>query len=217
MFLRIRNSLAFMLAILLAAAPLSAAPRPLGMVLDAQQARVGKVAASRGVTVFTGDTLITDAAGTIRIRVGAAQIYLRENSRVKMDEVLGGVSAELERGIVGFASSGDETVNVLASGVQIRPRSSYPTHGAVQLVSAREIIVSSVSGEVEVLVGNESHVVASNTSYRVLLEQDPQEVEGVGADQARRAKLIRNTIGWSIVAAGVTLVVLYNVVSPSWP
>lgn len=217
MFSRIRIPVSLLLAGLLIVAPAMGAPRALGMVLDGQHARVGKVVASSGVTVFAGDTLMTDVNGALRVRVGAAQIYLRENSRAKLDEVLGGVSAELERGIVGFASSGDESVNVLANGVQIRPRNSNPTHGQVLLVSPSELVVTSVSGEIEVLVDNDSHIVPSNSSYRVLLEQDPQAVEGAGAQAARRAKLVGNIVGWSIAGAAVTLVILYNVVSPSWP
>ncbi len=217
MFSRIRIPVSLLLAGLLIVAPAMGAPRALGMVLDGQHARVGKVVASSGVTVFAGDTLMTDVNGALRVRVGAAQIYLRENSRAKLDEVLGGVSAELERGIVGFASSGDESVNVLANGVQIRPRNSNPTHGQVLLVSPSELVVTSVSGEIEVLVDNDSHIVPSNSSYRVLLEQDPQAVEGAGAQAARRAKLVGNIVGWSIVGAAVAAVVIYNTRGNSGP
>ncbi len=212
-----RSILVLLVAVALVTAPAASAPRALGMVLHADQARVGRGEALPGATVFSGDVLTTTAEGTLRIRLATAQLYLLPNSAVGIDEAQGWHVAQLRQGGVGFSTTGDERVVVRTADVQIYPSSTQPTHAEVTFVRPNELLVTSVKGPLEVTVGSEVHAVAEATSYSVLLEQEPQEIEGVGKEAARRARVMQAITGVTISAAIITLILLKNAVSPSIP
>lgn len=208
---------ALLTAAALAAAPLSAAPRAIGVVLHADKARVGSAEALSGATVFSGDTLSTTAEGSLRVRLASAQLYLQPGTSLAMDEAQGWHVANLRQGGVGFSTTGDERVVVRTHDVQIYPASTQPTHAEVAFVRPNELLVTSLKGSLEVMVGSEVHPVAEATAYRVLLEQEPQEIEGVGKEAARRARVIQTATGLTIAAAIITLILLKNAISPSIP
>lgn len=212
-----RAVLVFLAAAALVAAPASAAPRAVGVVLHADKARVGSGEALSGATVFSGDTLSTTAEGSLRIRLATAQVYLQPSSAVGLNEAQGWHVANLRHGGVGFSTTGDERVVVRTHDVQIYPSSTQPTHAEVAFVRPNELLVTSLKGSLEVMVGSEVHPVAEATAYRVLLEQEPQEIEGVGKEAARRARVVQVATGLTIAAAIITLILLKNAISPSIP
>jgi hypothetical protein len=187
------------------------------MVLHAQDANLRSAPALAGATVFAGDTFSTAAGGSLRLRLSGAQVYLGPASAVALGEENTWHVAALQRGTVGFSTTGDEHVVVRALDVQIYPSSSRPTHAEVAMVSANELVVTSFAGPLEVMVGKEVYPVAEASAYRVLLEPEPQEIEGAGADAARRARIIGIVAGVTIAAAVITLVLLKNAISPSIP
>lgn len=196
---------------------LAAPPRPLGNILFAEHAKLGSVAAAAGATVFAGDRINTDGGGSVRIRIGTGQVYLLANSAIALEEYPGGVSAALARGTVGFASGDESLVVVRASEVLIRPKNPQQlTHAQVALVGPKELLVSSYRGALEVVVGTEVHAVPEATTYRVLLETEPQDPLGAGAAGIGRARVAMIFVGVAIAAAVTTFVVLQNL-SPKRP
>lgn len=212
-----RASVAGFLAAALACAPALAAARPLGVVIQAQNAHLRSAVANNGLTVFAGDTLATDAGGLLRVRMGSAQVYLQENSRATVDEFSGSISAGLQRGTVGFSSTGETPVTVHASSVWVHPQSPEPTHGEVAAVSAREFLITSYRGTVEVTVNGETQAVPQGSSYKVTLDDTRRDPAGAGAREAVRYKMMGYVISAGIIAGGVTLILLKNAVSPSIP
>lgn len=190
----------------LVAGPALASPeRPLGSVIYADRARLGSSAAAGGATVFAGDQVATDEVGTLRIRLGSGQIYLPANSAAALEEMSGGIGARLLRGRVDFSSSGESAVMVLASEALVRPKTTQPTRGQVQLVSPRELIIASYHGPMEVIVGSQTYLVAETTSYRVIL--DPQGPQGTGAPGAAHSRALWIVLGAIGVAAVVGVAV----------
>jgi hypothetical protein len=212
----VRATVVALLISSLATAPALAAARPLGNILFAEQARLGAVSAVAGATIYSGDRIATDSRGSMRIRVGAGQVYLLASSLATLEEYPGGISATLGRGTVGFASADESLVVVRTSEVLIRPKNSQPTHAQVAMVGPKELLVSSYRGSLEVVVGTEVHAVPEATTYRVLLETEPQDPAGVGAAEARRAKVVMTFVGAAIAAAIITFAILHNL-SPSRP
>jgi hypothetical protein len=82
---------------------MAADPKPLGMVIQAQEARLSDAEAAMGATVYPGDTLATSIVGTLRRRVGLAQLYLLSSSAVTMTENDAAVRATVVRGTAGFS------------------------------------------------------------------------------------------------------------------
>lgn len=212
-----RGVLACLAIVALLAAPASAAPRAVGVVLHADKARIGNGEALSGATVFSNDALSTTPEGSLRIRLSTAQLYLQPSTAVAMDEAQGWHVANLRQGGIGFSTTGDERVVVRTHDVQIYPATTQPTHAEVAFVRPNELLVTSLKGSLEVMVGSEVHPVAEATAYRVLLEQEPQEIEGVGKEAARRARVIQVATGVTIAAAIITLILLKNAISPSIP
>jgi hypothetical protein len=215
-----RYARAILVAILiasLATAPAMAAPRPLGNILFAEQTRLGTVSAVAGATVYPGDRIATDARGSVRLRVGAGQVYLLPSSLATLEEYPGGVSATLGRGTLGFASVEESLVVVRAFDALIRPKNSQPTHAQISMVSPGELLVSSYRGSLEVVVGTEVHAVPEGTAYRVMIEPEPpQDPQGAGAKDYKRARVMMYFMGAAIAAAIITFAVLHNL-SPSRP
>lgn len=210
---------AILIALLVAAlvnGPALAAARPLGNILFAENARLGSVAAAVGATVFAGDRITTDGGGSIRVRISTGQIYMPANSTITLGEYLAGVSATLTRGTVGFAAQEESLIVVRASEALIRPKTSQPTHGQVELVGPKELLVSSYRGALEVVVGTEVNTVPEATTYRVMLETEPQEPVGAGAAGATKARAVLIFVGAAIAAGVITFVILQNL-SPEKP
>lgn len=217
-----RRVLAFLLAFAILTAPAAAAPRAVGVVLHAEKARIGSGEALSGATVFSGDTLTTGAEGTLRVRLAAAQVYLQPGSDVAMGEVQGWHVAQLRQGGVGFSTTGDERVVVRTGDVQIYSATAQPTLAEVKLVSANELLVTSIRGPLEVMVGSEVRAVPEAGVYRLLLEPEPQATQGAGRGRAGAPSVDRRRILAFIlipaaVAAGITGIVLYNAREPASP
>ena len=213
----LRTFLIGLLVASLVEAPVLAAPaKGVGVVLQAEHARLGTAGALAGATVFAGDRFATQAGGTLRIRVGAAQIHLLADSAATLNETARGASAALMRGTAAFLSSGNEAIEIHALRARIRPQTPQPTHGEVAVVSANELLVSSYRGPLEVSLESETYFVPEGTSYRVLLEAEPQGPEGAGKDaMSAAAKMI--IAGAAVAGLIVAIVVWRAVISPDSP
>ena len=212
-----QNGICLLLAASLIAAPAGSAPKPLGLILQAQKAQMGNSEALGGATLFAGDTLSTAENGSISLRVSGTQLYLLPSSSATFDGEQGWNVAALHRGSVGFSTQGKDRIVVRGSNVQVYPSTEEPTHGEVRLEGPNQLLVTNYRGALEVMVGGDVIAVPAATAYRVALEAEPQEVEGVGKEAARRAKVIGVITGLSIAAVAITLILLKNAVSPSIP
>lgn len=205
------------LAVSLIYAPIAgAAAKAVGVVVHAEAATLGGSAAAGGSTVFSGDRLATRKDGTLRMRVGAGQVYLLAGSAATLQSAGEGFQAALERGTVGFAVAAAQPALVLASGAVVRPAGARAAHGEVTVVGPRELIVSSYRGDVEVAFEGETFLVEAGNSYHVTIA-DPQGPVGVGDSDARRRRLLVVWLGIA-AAGGVTGFALWRALrSPDAP
>lgn len=165
-----RSCLIGLLISTLVGAPVQAAgTQPLGVVLQADRAHLGAGEAQNGASVFAGDILTTEQTGTLRVRLGAAQLALLPNSSAAMGQAAGATSALLERGTLIFSSTAANSIEVRASEARIRPTTAQAL-AQVTLVGPLEFLVTSQRGTLEVTIGNEVHTVPEATSYRVVVD-----------------------------------------------
>lgn len=213
-----RTCLVALLTGSLAVSPAVAAPaQPLGSVVYADHARLGVASAMGGATVFSGDQLSTEPTGTLRVHLGGGQIYLLPSSTVAVREISGRVGAELLQGTVGFSSTGDSPLVVQVGEAIIRPKSEGPTHARVDRVNAKELVVSSYRGPVEVVVGTETHTIAEATAARVLIAPDSQGPQGSGAGAGRRQRAVLIAVGLIAAAAIIGIVAWRASISAEGP
>lgn len=212
----LRTFLIGLLIVSLTIAPVVAAPsRPLGVVIQAERARLGASPAIEGATIFNGDTLSTDTTGNVRVRLGGAQLYLSANSAALLLEKPDGVRAELRSGTVVFSSTGERAIELRASEARIRPRTSLPTLAQITLVGPYELLLTCRRGELEVTIGDEIHAVPEGTSYRVFIEPEVPNPQGGPPKKAARSRFLLITL--IAIGAGAGVGIGLALMSPDRP
>jgi hypothetical protein len=201
------------------AAPAVAVAPPLGVILQAERARVGTNSAAVGTTVFDGDLLETGAAGLMQVRFGSSQAYLQAGTSAVVHQSSGGFAAVLTTGTVVLSSGQGQKFLLLADGTTIQPGTTQPTVAQVTWVSPKELILTSRRGALEVSLGNEVETVPEGASYRMIVE--PAAGAGPAAQTTTQAsgrgnhRLLLLLVGAVVVAT--TVAVVLAVESPSAP
>ena len=199
------------------AAPASSPSAPLGVVVAAENANVGAGITTSGATIYDGDKLQTPAGSTLRVRFGAGQLVLRQNTIADVHAFPNGFSTNLGAGTVAVSSSDGQTFQVLADGATVRPANVQPTSGQIAMISPTELVLTSTRGTLEVTMGDEVKTVEAGSSYRMEVEtEDPAPAANPQAPHATA----RNTFLWvaiPVVAVVTGIVVWRALISPSNP
>jgi hypothetical protein len=208
--------------------PANAAPvaAPLGVVVVANQAKVGDSKAVSGSTVFQGDRLATDENGQLQVRFGGTQARFLPGSSAVVNQVEGGVNAALLSGSVNLASAAGDTFSLTANEAVVRPATSQAVLAQVTRVSPSELLLSSSKGALEVTFDGEVTTIAAGTSYRMLLDPAAADSQGPAAGSTRPAGRRRRRalflwIGGAAAATGIAIAAVggssSSPVSPSAP
>ena len=197
-------------------APAGAVAPPLGVILQAERARVGSNSAASGTTVFDGDLLETGAAGMLQARFGSSQAYLMAGTSAVVHQASSGFAADLTTGTVVLSSGEGQKFQLVADGATIQPGTAQPTVALVTWVSAKELLLTSRKGALEVSLGDDVKTVPEGASYRMLVEPaDPGAGPQNNPQASGKNKLILIVIG--AVAVATTVAVILAVESPSKP
>jgi len=168
------------------------------------------------VTLFDGDTLATDATGTLRVRLGETQFSLLANSAAALRQTAAGVSARLQSGTAVFASARPEAFELLASEARIHARTTQPTLAQVTMVGPYELLLTCQRGELEVRIGEEIHQVPEATSYRVMIEPAAAPAQGGGRPlPTARSKWL--VVALILIGVGTGIGIWRALISPSAP
>ncbi len=174
-----RIILAILLSLTLLISPLWAAPSSaLGTVVFANRARVGEANTSVGATVFSGDRLSTDQVGTVQIRAGAARFLLASSSRATLAQEEGNPSATLIAGTATFSTANSKAFALHVASATIRPNTDQPTIGKVTVLTAKELVVKSVRGSLQIAVDDDVREIPEGAAYRVVLDPNAAEPQG---------------------------------------
>lgn len=213
---RLKSLLIAILLLSLVEAPVFAAPsRALGVITQADRARLSSGDATSGATVFDGDTLATQSTGGLLVRLGEAQLYLLGNSAVTVRQLPSGVSSTLERGTAIFSSPSAEAFELRASEARIRAKTPGKlTYAQVTLAGPYELVLTCQRGELAVTIGEEVHAVLEATSYRVTIDAPTQAVQGSGAPPVATGRSRWKLIALILIGAGTSFGVVYALLSP---
>jgi hypothetical protein len=169
------------------------ADKPLGMITQTSAARLDSAAAAVGATVYPGDTIDTEATGSIRLRAGTAQYYLMSASSSRLQPSANGISAELVHGTAGFASGATDVVELSALGATVRSRSGEAVHGRVSIVGANELVVTSFRGPFDISIDGDSHEIADGQSVQVqIVDAQDQGGGSKGGNGSGTIPAVRN-------------------------
>ncbi len=147
----------------------STAAAPVGVVMVSQGAQVSQVTAQNGTSLYAGDTLNTDADGSLRVRFGTSQLMLGPATVVKVAENKNGVALVLQHGIVRFSAAGSP-MELRALAAIVHP--GEDASGQLSIVGPSEFQIGSTKGNLNVDIDGVDKVVSEATAYDVTLEAD---------------------------------------------
>lgn len=164
-----RRILAMALAFLLTGISLPAQAPALGAVTQSSGGHLNNTTVSVGTTLYNGDSLSTEAAGSLTLSAGPVQLTLAGDSAVLVNHDGAGLTATLQRGSLAFRVESGGTLKINAVDVHIRPQSAALAAGQVTLENCAVVVTSRVQS-LEVTAGKETKIVEEGKSYRVSLE-----------------------------------------------
>ena len=190
----------------------------LGTVVYADRAHVGAAQASVGATVFSGDRLSTEHAGSVQVRAGAARLLLSSASSATFSQENGSPAVTLTFGSATFSTANSKAFALHVASAVIRPNTNQPTIGSVTVLNAKELFVKSTRGSLSVTVEDDVREIPEGAAYRIVLDSnaaDPQGPRGAGTKGygGSPIKAAKSRFIWYAVA--ITTAVTYFAVTES--
>jgi hypothetical protein len=192
-----------------------------GTIVFADRANVGSAKATVGSTLFAGDRLATDQAGSLQVRAAATRLLLSSSSYVIWGEEDGAPAATLTRGTVTFSTAAKAFI-LHASTAEFRPESDQPTIATVTFLNPKELVVRCSRGAVTIAVEDDVRTISEGTAYRVVLDANappaasfPQWGDQKQPRKAGKSKFIVYAIAFTTVATIIAL--HYALDSPDRP
>ena len=206
----------------------AAAEKPLGMVIQAQEAQLDNAKLAVGTSIYRGDTVATDAGGGLRLRLGGGQLYLLADSAATLSQNATAIHAVVARGTVGFSSNGADHIELEIPQGILRAADGMPGYGQVTMVSAQEVVISSYRGALVLDNDGELHTIPAGKNYRVTMELDQAEQQtspaSTGGDnpiiqpRKRRRRRLAFYLIFTGAMAGITYAIWQELAeSPSTP
>jgi hypothetical protein len=212
----IRSALVGLLAVGLMNLPaVAAASKPLGIVVAADHAHLDNASAAPGASVYSDDALVTDQGGSLRLSVGASQIYLLSLSSASLEPRNEKVQARVDRGTMGFSTDRPNQLEVNTPVGVLRGADANPIFGQVSILTPAKLRISSYKGTLIVKQpSGEEKTIAEGETYEATLVS---EASGGGGDNPPKKGVTGAVINWShvvdvaipIVAAGFVACWLY--------
>jgi hypothetical protein len=150
----------------------AAAEKPLGMVIQAQEAQLDNAKLAVGTSIYRGDTLMTETGGGLRLKLGSSQLYLLADSAATLSQNATSVHAVVARGTVGFSSNGADNIELEIPQGVLRAADGQPAFGQATMLSAQEVVISAYRGALVLDNDGELHTIPAGKNYRVVMEVD---------------------------------------------
>jgi hypothetical protein len=181
--------LAFLIVALLNLPVTAAGARPLGMVVMAENARLDNASAAKGADLYPGDALATESGGSLRLKIGASQVYLLASTAATLLQQENKVQAKVDHGTLGFSMPAPGPLEIGTPLGVIRAASGQRILGQVAVLSPTRMQVSAFEGALVVAAsaGPEKTIQPGET-YEATLVPDaspaalPQSSAGVGSE-----------------------------------
>ena len=166
--------------------PLSgASSAALGAIVYADRAHLGAASASTGATIFSGDKLRTEPAGSLHIRIGAARLLLSSSSSATLTQEDNRPAVILTTGSAIFSTANSKAIAFHVFAAVIRPSTDLPTIGQLTVLNPREFLVKSIRSSLRIAVEDDVREIPEGAAYRIVLvsttaESNPQGPRGAG-------------------------------------
>ena len=193
----------------------AAAEKPLGMVIQAQEAQLDNAKLEVGTSIYGGDTVVTDTGGGVRLKLGGSQLYLLAESVATLSQNATAVHAVVTRGTVGFSSNGADNVELEIPEGILRAADGQPAYGQVTILSAQEVVISAYRGALVLDNDGELHTIPAGKNYRVTMEWEQSDQQAPAASSGGDNPIIqprkrrRRKLAFYLIFAGAVAGVSY--------
>lgn len=212
--------LAFLIAGLLNLPVTAASARPLGMVVLAENARLDNASAARGADLYPGDALATDPGGSLRLQIGASQVYLLASTAATLLQQENKVQAKVDHGTLGFSLPAPGQLEIGTPLGVIRAANGQRVLGQVVVLSPTRMQVSAYEGTLVVAANaGPEKTIAPGETYEATLVADaspaalPQSSAGVGSEGINWKRVAAVLIPTG--AAAITAAILWHELTES--
>jgi len=164
---------------------MAASSKPVGVVVIADHATVDSAKAQIGTDVFPGDALSTDQTGTMRMKVGASQVYLLASSAATLESGADRVQARIARGTLGFSTTNPSQLEIGTPLGLVRGGDGQRIFAQVAVLSPTKMQISAYEGSLLVIApnGDRKTIAEGETLEGTLAAPEPgggQNQQGVG-------------------------------------
>lgn len=199
---------------------MAASSRPLATVVSAQSARLANADAVPGANVYLDDDLVTGAGGSMRLAVGASQVYLLADSEATLGQDQDKIQAKMYRGTLGFSTPSPDKLEIEAPFGMVRGADGARVSGEISFLSSEKVVVRSFEGTLVVIDNaGQSRMIPEGQSYIGTMASDAGGGKGdVGVQGVGGSGTNWKHVAWvagTATALGVTALVLYIVESES--
>ena len=195
----------------------AAAAKPLGFVIQAREALLDNSSLAVGTTVYPGDMVQTDEAGTLRVKLGTTQVYLLSSSAATFSQRENVIRATVGRGTVGFSEGEPSNVELEVPQGIVRAANGQAARGQVSITGPQEVIISAYQGSLVLDNEGELHTIPEGKSYRVTMDLEPEAQPAAPAQQGEDADVTpakrrrRKLLYFELFVAGATAVGAYAI------
>jgi hypothetical protein len=197
---------AFVFAVALFCSSICARPRrPVGVVSEAQGARLDNANAITGADVYDCENLNTDDGGELRLQVRSGQVYLGSGSSAQLEEDSDQVQVFVSRGTVGFAAPAGIPIEITTPAGFLRAANGEDASGEVAIESARAMVITAMRGDLVLDNGGELRTIAQGQSARVTFEGALEPACRVGAGNVHDPIVHHPIVYYLIAPAALTV------------
>lgn len=190
----------------------------LGVVTQASHANLSSATVSAGTTVYDGDSLTTASDGLLRVRAGAAQLYLPGQSGVKLHSISGGTLAQLTGGTLVFSSAKAAAMDIEIAQAHVRAAADQPTVAQISVAGPKMIDIRAQRGSLQFSYNGETQLVPEGSAYRFVLDPLDEEASASAATPAfpgeqtpRGGRRRRKAFIYFLIGAGSAILAIVTV------
>lgn len=190
----------------------AAKERPLGLVIQALEARVDDATLAVGTTLYSGDTVATDVGGALRLKLGGSQLYLLGSSAATLTQNPAILHALVSRGTVGFSSNGTERIELEIPQGVIRAVDGQPAYGQVTITGPQEVVISAYRGDLILDNDGEVHTIPAGKTYRVTVDLEPAAQPALASASGGDSPIVaprRRRLVFDLILVGGTAIASY--------
>jgi hypothetical protein len=147
-------TMGFVLAGMVNIPVMAASAKPLGMIVIADKATVDHANAAVGADLFSGDALSTNLGGSLRMKLGASQVYLLSATDATLVPVENRLQAKLSHGTLGFSTTSPEQLEIGTPLGVVRGADNQRVFAQVAVLSPTKMQISVYEGTLLAIAPN---------------------------------------------------------------